>query len=164
MLKVGNCSKKIVFLKKKYFSLECSSERVECSSENPTDNFSPRAPKIFRSKTENSYGIIVFSKKISSKSSGHVESSFDNIAGIFCFFLKSWMFLKNTLFFFKIGQSDKFAVECVSDYFISWKCPYHLNCRFFKNYKNLTKKQYFFWEKTLSSFQKASLTKLMGGK
>ena len=52
--------------------------------------------------------------------------------------------------FFKIGKGGKFAVECLSNDNISWKCLFHLNCEFFckqsenlQDIQNLMEEEYF---------------------
>ena len=39
--------------------------------------------------------------------------------------------MKKTYFFFKIGEVEKFAAECVSNDTVSWKRFFHINCQVF---------------------------------
>ena len=115
--------------------------------------------KIFRSKSEKNWNTKKFSENcFSSKcSTGHVECTFDNPADVFFVSLKSWAFPD---FFFKIDWGGKFAVECVSNDFVSSRCFSHLNCEFLQKiskFLNLEKLQnltetLFCWKNTLSSF------------
>ena len=135
MPEIGN---KIFSFRENYLFSKCSSGQIDCSFENPAKKSSPKNQKKLLN-VRKSWKNIIFSlrKYFSSKSSsGQLECSFDNPVEFFSVFLKSWAFWKKTWIFFKVGWGAKFAVECVSNDFISWKCLFHFICEILQKIRN----------------------------